>query len=211
MCISPRLCFGSLHVFLQLLPLVQTGLGALGTADVELVRSGACVVLSRPHPQRPLFVTDYSRIKQQPGPRGVKIAYYYIMLFAEEIARAGGVDILVLVASDRKIPISLARRGWEMIFTGLPVKIKQMIVLQRHELGKERFLDSLAFSVSRATNYSTGLPNEQVAGDSTEENLKLLQSKGISREFVPSKYGGFYEYSQFHEFIRMRISVEDIM
>ena len=181
--------------------------------DIGLLRSGATVVFNRPYLLTPLFMVNMARINYVPGFQNLKLAYYHVTLFAEEISRSGGVDTLMLVASDRSPnAVGMNRKSWEMALTGLPFKIKNFMVAQNHLEGRERSLDSLGFQISRTLEYTTkGLSTEHIAGDSREGFLQILNQKGVSRHHLPEKFDGSSDYSLLTDFVHMRISIEDAM
>mmetsp|Transcript_15934 Transcript_15934/g.30325 ORF Transcript_15934/g.30325 Transcript_15934/m.30325 type:complete len:199 (-) Transcript_15934:240-836(-) len=99
-----------------------------------------------------------------------------------------------------------------MVFRCLPLRIKQWLVVQNYEEGKERYLDSLAFQVSRTLEFNSAVRNEHITSNSRQGVLQMLHQKGVPIESIPKKFGGLYDYNlQFNEFIRMRISIEEVM
>lgn len=193
-----------------LLPLTQTGNGALNLEDISILRTGFMVVFSRTVSQGPLVLLDWSRLSKPAGDCAVRVAYYYSLLYAEEVAQAGGIDIMTVVTSDKRPPVVIEQDGWDKVLSGLPIRIKQFLVVQNHEEGRERYLDSLAFQVSRTLMYNTkGIPNEHIASDSTEGLLRLLHQRGVILEHIPQRLGGLYDYSSLSDFIRIRTSEED--
>ena len=196
-----------------LLPLVQTGAGALTMDDIEGLRRGGVMVVPRKPPQAPLLISDPTRMRGPPGHNSVSVTYYLSRLYARDIAMAGGFDLMIIVTSEKRFPVPVNRHLWEMVLAGLPLRIKRIMVAQKYEEGRERWLDSLGFQVSRTMQYNTsGTPSEQIADDSQEGVLRLLQNKGISLEHIPIKLGGLYDTSvKVKEFIRERLSIEDIM
>lgn len=44
--------------------------------------------------------------------------YHYVNLFADEISRTGGIDIVSLISSAKRPSVQLIQDGWEMILSG---------------------------------------------------------------------------------------------
>lgn len=199
-----------------LLPLTQTGTGALSMEDVEELRKGALTVVSRPFPQCPLFVLDWSKSPQkQPSPLcQVRVAYYFVMLYADEISRADGVEIATFVSSDRKQFMSFRQDNWEIVMNGLPARIKKYYIVQNHEEGRESYLDYATYRIFRTQQYNSSgrLPLELIKGDSKEKVIQSLERRGVAREYVPFHFGGSLDSSNaLDKFVRGRLSVEDAM
>ena len=199
-----------------LLPLTQTGTGALNMEDVELLRKGVLTVVSRPFPQCPLFVIDWSKsTHEQPSPLcQVRVVYYFIMLYADEISRADGIEIASFVSSDRKRFMQLRQDIWEMVLSGLPARIKKYYIVQNHEEGRENYLDYATYRIFRSHQYNSSgrLPLELIKGDSKEGVIQSLELRGVAREHVPFHFGGSLDStSAFDDFVRGRLSVEETM
>ena len=92
------------------------------------------------------------------------------------------------------------------------MKMKGLYIVQAYEDGKKECIDFLGFKQSKISKYRNDkiCPN-LIAADSYNGTVNLLQNLGFQREHLPRCVGGTYDYSQFAEWTRMRLSVEDIM
>jgi hypothetical protein len=92
------------------------------------------------------------------------------------------------------------------------MRVTGLMVAQSFEgPGKRDLIDFYAYQEVRATEYKAKRPIELVAGDSVRHTLQLLETKGLTPDILPASLGGRYGQSQFHEFVRQRLSVEDIL
>ena len=191
-----------------LFPMNQTGSGALSTEDILLLRTGVLVVLSRP--AGPIVLCDRSRTDVPLGIAATRLAFYLASSCPGDVTTQNeGIVVLHIVTSASRPPIEIDPSPWKMILEGLPLKLERMIVVQSVEVGKKHLLDYLAYQEARVLQYCSGLPTEQVVGNSTESTLELLAALGVTSEYVPTCLGGLYDYSVFQQWVRTRMSIED--
>ena len=86
-----------------------------------------------------------------------------------------------------------------------------MIVARAFVEGKEGILNYLAYQRARVNEFRSGLQPKQLIADSMQGTLALLQEKGCNRQHLPRCVGGDWDFEQFHQWVRTRICVEDIM
>ena len=72
-------------------------------------------------------------------------------------------------------------------------------------------MDFLGYQHRRVTETNTTLSVKQIAGNSIRDTLQQLEAHGFDRYCLPRDLGGNIDRNQFDEFIRARLSVEDIM
>lgn len=91
--------------------------------------------------------------------------------------------------------------------------IQDVVVAQSHEVGRERLLDSLAFQQAQLTAYKMNRKHVDMlpAAESPQATTRRLASRGIPRDVTPTALGGVYDYASFAQWIRMRLSIEDVM
>ena len=94
---------------------------------------------------------------------------------------------------------------------GLPTKVKSFRIVRTHEVGKEILLETYAYNEGRVYEYQTGIAPEHVASDSVKGVLGSMVERGIQRMYLPQILGGDFGDSHFQDWVRMRLSVEDIM
>lgn len=94
---------------------------------------------------------------------------------------------------------------------GLPTRVKSFQIVRTHEFGREILLETYAYNEGRVYEYQTGIVPEQVASDSVKGVLGSMAYRGIQRMYLPQILGGGFGDSHFQDWVRMRLSVEDIM
>ena len=191
-----------------LLPLTQTGTGALNMTDISLLRTGFFTVLRRPSGGL-VVLYDESRLDRSPGVVILRCAFYYTFVFEQDIH---DVTFVHVVTSKPRPPVVLDPERWQIFLSVLPLRITKMLVGQAPEFGKEELIDFLGYKLMRATEFKSKLPSTRINGKSVKETVKLFQAQGIEPECMPQCLGGMYDYStDFHDFIRTRLSVEYAM
>uniref|UniRef100_A0A7S3L4V3 Uncharacterized protein n=1 Tax=Amphora coffeiformis TaxID=265554 RepID=A0A7S3L4V3_9STRA len=227
-----KLMFGSKR---WLLPLNQTGRGALDHNDIEILRSGMSAFLpstrrnhaattqnlfatnndgtNDTHNQPvPLLLVDLSRLPFPAGFSGTKCVFYLCAVFPEAFCHPDGVSVLYVVTSARRNQLGLHKELVSFILQGLPIRFKNIFVAQSYEEGKERLVDFHAFQQVRTLEFKTGFPPPHLASDSVNGTLKLVcETVRTDREYLPRSLGGTFDYSQFDDWVRTRISIEDCM
>lgn len=90
--------------------------------------------------------------------------------------------------------------------------MKGYYVVQAYEEGKKEYIDFLGFKQSRIHKFRhSKVPPNLIASNSVHGTWKMLQNLGFQSHQLPRCVGGTYDYSQFAEWTRMRLSIEDIM
>ena len=111
-------------------------------------------------------------------------------------------------------PVDLDPSRWEIIRTALPVRVRAVLVAQAHEggPGREALIDYMAFQSTKATEFKSRLQAHRIAAPSAAATFRVLQQGwGLQAECLPQSLGGRYDYhAQFADWIRMRLSVEDV-
>ena len=187
----------------------QTGNGALTMREVEMIRSG--YIMPFPRKNGGLVVLyDMSRIKNFDSALHVKNIMYICTTFTDEVTQMNGATIVYVVRSGDR-PLDTQPEGWEIFRVALPMKIRQMLVAQSFEEGKEGILNFLAYQTKRTVEYRSQHQTERLISDSLRGTRDLLEERGIERQYLPRCLGGDYSYDRFSDWIRMRISIEDIM
>ena len=202
-----------------LLPMIQTGTGALSMHDVEILRTGYCVRAFDKNLGRGVGILDNSRLPVHDDSL-LRIQFYWSVHFASVKAQTEGAVGVHLVSSAPKPAMNLNFDGWDFNLKGMPTKFKKIYVVQSYEEGRQPLVDFMAFKVTKTLNMymqraSAGNRGscevEHVAAGSANANMQLLHSKGISRHHLPIHFGGTYNYDEFDDWIRQRITIEEAM
>lgn len=99
----------------------------------------------------------------------------------------------------------------DLLLAGMPAKVKAFHVVQAYEEGKLECMDFLGFKETKVTGFRLRRYPDRIASDSANGTVRMLESMGFERKYIPHCLGGDYDYKQYAEWTRMRISVEDIM
>lgn len=181
--------------------------------DIQILRSGYLSALPL-QPRGCVVLYDETRLPGHFPDANARIAFYLASVFADDEVLASYMVILHVVHSQGQRPaVDLTDSLWEVYRAALPYKISQIIVAQAHEDGKRELLDFLGYQVARAVEYKSGnqVRPARIVADSTSGILHLLEDEGMNRAVLPHCLGGDYDYDQFADWIRLRISEEDIM
>lgn len=190
-----------------LLPMNQTGTGALSQDDVDILRSGFMVILPRPLGGY-VTVRDESRLPRPPGISVVRILFYWYSNWPE-MGRCDNNAVVHVITSGRRPPVDLGTNGWKTFFQALPInRAPKIYVVQAHEFGKKELIDFYGFQQVRNAQFKSRLHVEHLVGDSTQSTVALLAKHRIERHLMPRCLGGSYDYSRFDNWVRSRMTVE---
>ena len=210
-----------------LLPMTQTGKGALNSRDIALLRTGYLHFLPVPN-SAPIVIADISRayeILAKPPANihtdegdsneasGDRCVMYLATVAMNDIGQTEGVTIAQIVSLEKQMPPSRFRpKQWDMIRTALPLKISRVVVVQSYQAGKEALLEFLRFKVAGYASVNTGMQVEEVFGDSVGQTIRRLESGGFDRNNLPISLGGNLNYdAALADWTRMRLSVEELI
>ena len=194
-----------------LLPMNQTGQGALSVQDVQFLRTGYIVVHSTAA-GGPLCIMHMSRLQvYPPGHTNTRIVFYLATVCTDIPLQTEGLTVIRVITSDPRPPMHLDPQGWKMVHEALPMRFKQQLVAQAYELYKDTLLDMLSYQDASLVAFRTRHCPNRIQGDSVQSVLEQLLSRGIPRQALPLSLGGEYSYDSFLDWTRMRLSVEGIM
>ena len=113
-----------------LLPMTQTGNGALSDQDILFLRTGYTMVIKRPS-GGPVCLIDLSRVTEWPeGHMNTRITFYLATVMTDVGFQVDGVTIIKLVTSAPRPPIDINPEGWNMCREALPLRLKCLVVAQ---------------------------------------------------------------------------------
>ena len=205
-----------------LLPLTQSGRGALSGVEVLLFRRGFFLYIPSQH--MPVLVIDYSKTE------GLQVTSQVVERLAMYIATAISNDPLTQTKGVAVTHFLMAshqggsRRNnaksiflpelWNWIHKAWPIKLSGFKVVQAHDPYRTaHLLDFLRFRVTKTVAYNcSGVAPEEIWGNSTVEVAQRLQRAGFTRDTLPVQFGGNLNIQEATlKFIRMRTSIEDVM
>ena len=195
--------------------MTQTGTGTLSMSDVELLRTGYQALFNRADisNQGLLIVVDFAQVQanQFDSSANVRLMMYLATVLTDPLTQTDGVTVVYVVRDSGMPPVDTNPEGYRMAHAALPLKMKQMIVARAFRPGKESILNFLTYQTARVNEYRSGMQPQQVMANSVQETLQMLQDKGVSEQHLPDCLGGRYTKDSFSDWIRMRLSLEDIM
>lgn len=104
------------------------------------------------------------------------------------------------------------RNMYDMVQASMPCLLTSYHVVQAFEgNGKQDCMDFLGYKETKVTGFRLRRYPGRIASDSLVGTLRMLESKGFKREHLPRCVGGLYDYRQYDEWIRERISIEDAL
>uniref|UniRef100_A0A7S3LDI9 Uncharacterized protein n=1 Tax=Amphora coffeiformis TaxID=265554 RepID=A0A7S3LDI9_9STRA len=196
-----------------LLPMTQTGAGALTPDQVQLLRSGFKVLLHGENSD-PVCMSNYSRL-----PLGAEYYYdfcpiYFYILSVETCPAAqlqGVCNFYAVTTGFRKVP-DLSLDMVKKLGTSLPFKIHKTVVGRMFDYARDSWLNDMACAAVSKNARELGLQPDCVAAPSVRSTIVALEDCGLDRNFIPVDMGGDYFYGQqFNEWVRARLSIEDAM
>jgi hypothetical protein len=196
-----------------LLPLNQTGTGALSETDIAVLRSGYLQILPRPSGGI-LALFDESKLTRPVGDSKLRIIFYFSSLFHDHSIR-GKTIVHVVNSNERKFSdLQLEKSEWRVrqsIMPGSGAVRPRIFVAQAYEEGKKELLDFLTYKTRQVEQFKSHMPVQTLIGNSSGHILRLLQQQGIEKHLLPPCLGGNYDMTRFNNWIRERITIEGIM
>ena len=197
--------FGELR---WLLPLLQTGMGALNRDDIDLLRTGFLTVIPRPGGGC-LALYNEGNLTKSPGHGLTRCIFYLVHVFCQYVQDT---IFLHVVTSQKRPPLDLDPVRWEIQRTAIPMRVSKIMVAQSYEPGKEELIDFMAYQLWRATSYKSRHTLDRVAANSVQRTLASLEHRGLPAHCLPRCLGGNLDQAQMvAEWVRCRVSVEDAM
>ena len=208
-----------------LLPMMQTGHGALDANDMELLRTGALLIAFTERGQ-PIILTDYSRATKffsEAVKRGIdaalaieRIAMYLTVVNGEVLSSSRDVilfhPIAPLPPSANRPAMEFRPKLWDMLRDSFPVKIRRSIVGQAYEESQEMLLDFIRYQTASVVAFNSRLRPVEIHEPSVRQTVQAILRHGIPRRTLPISLGGDFDYpTQVAEWVRMRSSIEDFL
>ena len=203
-----------------LLPMTQTGAGALSDMDIQFVRTGFVFLMARDN-TGPLIVVDFSKaINVFKTARALgwdtlrlveRVGMYVCIAFMDEFSR-GPSTLMHPVTSKERPEMEIRTQFWEMVQTAFPGRLTEVVVAQRYEEGKQELLDFLRYQSARVLQAATRITPQQICANSTIQTANLLEGIGIRRNIVPIELGGTFQYdNKVAEWTRTRLGIETFL
>lgn len=203
-----------LHVFGEgrwLLPLAQTGTGALSASAVEFVRGGLFTFL-RTASFVPVVIVDTSKMVHPPILQDfLEWTFYYATLLSNESPPPeDSVTVLHKVTSEHRLV--LIPEQLQTIRDAMPIKVNPVrLAVPTIDPEKVRLGEYLQAKLSGMIAHNGDAQVEWIHSPSLASKRKRLQGRGIPPESLPVSLGGTLNDNFFMDYIRARISIEDAM
>ena len=203
-----------------LLPMVQTGRGALTRNDIIFVRSGFYVAY--PFKEFLVLCFDLSKLTsfmEQSKLYGwdddaihSRAAFYMATILSQlPVCQEKGIVVIHIINSQKRPAVPFRNRIWEIIRTAMPCKMNKIVVAQAYEQHKQELLDFLRYQTTTIVRHTSKLRIEQVHGSSVSQILQgLSNSFGLSPTLAPVPLGGKLDLdATLAEWTRTRLSLEE--
>lgn len=211
-----------------LLPMVQTGAGALNAQDIAMLRTGFMAIVEDTaatataqtttvnNGRPPVLLVDDARLPTTLGSTEIRLAYYFchVLNQTHPQVRTHGLRVVYVVSSAPRPPVNLDYDGGQVLQHALPIlngMMQHVAIVEAHEMGRERLINSLTFQKRVEVEYRfTCRPTLVSEGQSVAGTLQLAQFHGIERAHLPSSMGGQYSYAHdFANWVKQRQSLEN--
>lgn len=206
-----------------LLPMSQTGKGTLCPQQVELLRSGVLAPTFSNNGtanQSGFAVLTTNRFRLPPGASFLcpQVILYILSVATGEQAQTTGITLFHVIdpprgqANTQPLP-KPTPEILHKIATSLPIRVRNIVVARSFDPATpSQMLETMAARQQRLAQQNFGTVAEYVMGDSLRSSLTKLEERGLDRACIPFALGGDYFYTQqFNEWIRARLSVEEVM
>ena len=203
-----------------LLPMTQTGQGALSPEDLPILRSGFAQVVASP---QLIIYVDFSKLPY--GERALSVDKLYTCLFyllsvnavGNEQSQTEGMSIFHVITAV-EYPVILSHSEMvKKLRESLPSKLKGIFFAMTKENGREQLLDNRLYEQQAGASANHGclitkVGFDTVVGYSLQETLAQLLNRGFNKSALPVECGGDRDGSKsICDWIRLRLSIEDAM
>jgi hypothetical protein len=188
-----------------LLPMTQTGTGALSPTHIEILRSGFVKVVPHTRYHGTLYVVDFTLLPSHVTSNVQLQIYFYLATIL-----ACDITILFVIRRGQR-PMLAANGQLNYLRQVTPMRISKFMVAQVYEEGSEPLLNYLVYQQQRMTQINFQQQPIVMASNSYQSTLSLLQAHGFDATCLPRELGGTIDPSYFENWVRTRLSIEDIM
>mmetsp|Transcript_14928 Transcript_14928/g.28508 ORF Transcript_14928/g.28508 Transcript_14928/m.28508 type:complete len:434 (-) Transcript_14928:100-1401(-) len=188
-----------------LLPMNQTGVGTLTPGEVELLRSGYIAIVDSNTEHGVVVVNDSSLLPPGASRYQPRIAFYCFTT-----CRCDMTALIVVRGGPQ--PSMNVNGTIKHVLEATPMGVKNMYVAQAYQPGREHLLDFLGYKQRKFTEANSGRRfAAHIAANSLGATYQLLEQHGFDRHCLPPELGGQMDHSAVNKWVRMRLSLEDIM
>uniref|UniRef100_A0A7S3LDZ6 CRAL-TRIO domain-containing protein n=1 Tax=Amphora coffeiformis TaxID=265554 RepID=A0A7S3LDZ6_9STRA len=185
-----------------LLPMTLTGTGCLDANQIEILRSGFISVVNSP--KGLLLINDFAFL-----PKGAVHAQLEVLFYFLTIYPCASTGLHVVRHGDR--PAMTVSGLVKQVFDSVANTTKSIDVVRAYEEGREHLLDFLGYQQRRVSETNFQSTIGYIAADSVAGTLRILKEKGFDSSNLPVSLGGKLDRNYFDNWVRTRLSIEDIM
>lgn len=186
-----------------LLPMAQTGSGCLTPNQIEILRSGFLSVVNCSK-KGAVMIMDFASLPRGAIHLQAEILFYFLTLYP------GKVSGLYVVRHGQRPPMTVS--GLIKLVRDSAASTDDTIdVVRTYEEGREHLLDYLGYEQKRVSETNIRTSIGYIAANSVAGTLDMLTEKGYDPTYLPACLGGRIDKNYFDNWVRARLSVEDIM
>ena len=199
-----------------LLPLNNTGAGALDKDDCDLLRSGwvSYVTPSDPTKGR-YFLINHSKFPLQPMESRMRVVFYLCSMASDKSAQTVGLRGIRLVPTTEvaftKPRLNNARLFLTMTRDALPVRFRGMLILDLEKDGMHRLMNLGFNQFSTLFNAFLNLQDRfKLPIADVLDAAETLKEHGVPPDAVPVDHGGSWNYDQMFDWKRVVAEQDDV-
>lgn len=200
-----------------LLPMRQTGTGCLNSTQIEILRSGFFKVVPASDTHGPVWIADFTLLpKGVPRAHQPWITFYLGTVCTCKISQSPGISLLIVVQSGQRPPLEFSSPSTTSMLV-VPVRIDRLVIAQVQEVGKEHLMEYLGYHDGRVISESLKRPGTiRAVVPASSPGFPLsskytMQKLGLPPTCLPACLGGDIDEPFFANWIRMRLSVENVL
>ena len=204
-----------------LLPMVQTGRGALTLPEIALLRTGYLYFQPAVGTQQAFVCVDFSRankVFEEGKAMGwnlsemvERVNLYCTTVCPDADSQIRGALLFYPVSSSLAPALEFRPSIWNYVRNVAPIKLTGLLVPQAFEPNKCQLLEFKRIQTATVIGFNSGFKPVEIEGNSTAQTIWQINNAGISREFVPICLGGCFNVdAKVAEWARVRISLEEL-
>ena len=204
-----------------LLPMTQTGRGALTQPEIQMLRTG----FLHTYPvgkEEYLCVMDYSKLpgfleyatsqKWNISRLYDRVTMYYSTIACNEwVCQVKGLTLIHLVNSKKRPILPFREEMWQIFRNAFPFKVRRCFVAQSYEPDKPELLHFVRYQTCAIFQHNSKMAPIEIYADSVRRTVQKLVRHGVSKRFVPDDLGGdFVMNTRIPKWVQDRLTFEEL-
>lgn len=191
-------------------PMNQTGRGALGTAEVTLLRRGIYNYTCTDE-DGPVVIVDGCRNYGMSVDVCGRVLFYLGTILDDVEIQTMGISV-VYATTSADTTSHIDPQFGVYIAQGLPVKVRRFVVVQNYEPYKESLIQFLAERRKLQVKVNYKQECDLIASNTSQMDLLMrVEQAGLPWQALPTSCGGHFDDSVLGEWMRKRISLEGVL